>query len=407
MNFTKIALAAAVTLAAAQAQAVTVYLAGASATSANYRTALAELCTAAGGTTTQITASPANTNLFAVKCSVNFSGIAGVNAVSFNVAGGSFTAVTTSIGNATDVFLDVADNTGATKTAARKSDGGFLDIDAAAFPASEYATFGVTSAPATQAASFSQVFGVAVSPDLYTALQTAQGITADVDATAAASQPSITKAQYTSIANETFNTAKQDINAILGVGVAGDKLTLCRRVATSGTQASSNQYFLNSFVGGDGAAAGALAPADQATYGAASGLTSYEVQEGSGTGNTRACLSTVGTATAPVYALGVLSLENYPDLTTRSGGQRADRKFRFVKVNGVAAFNLATKSTDTAKAGTYDFWFTSQKFGANANGTAVVDAIDAKLSAVDLNGLFGNNLSAAKRASNTSPIAFE
>lgn len=400
MNFTKIALAAAVTLVAAQAQAATVYLAGASATSANYKSALADLCTAAGGATTQIAATPKNTNLFAVKCSKDFSGLPGINAVSFNVAGGSFTAVTTSVGNATDVFLDVADTTGATKTAPRKSDGGFLDIDAAAFPASEYTAYGITSAPATQPASFSQVFGVAVSPDLYTALQAAQGITPNVDAIDAANQPSITKAQYTSIVNDTFNTAKQDINATLGVGVAGDKLTVCRRVSTSGTQASSNQFFLNAYVGGDGAAVGALVPADQATYGPLSGLTSYEVQEGAGTGNARACLSNAG------YAVGVLSMENYPDLTTKSGGQGADRKWRFVKINGVPAFNAATKSTDTAKAGQYEFWFTSQKFGATANGQAVVDAIDAKLGTVDLPGLFGNSLSQAQRTTNTSPIFF-
>ena len=401
MKFTKIALAAAVTLVAAQAQAATVYLAGASATQANYRSALVSLCS---GTATTII-STADTNKSAVKCSVDFTGLPGVNAVAISVNGGSFTAVTTSVGNATETFVNVADNSGNTLTAPRQSEGGFLDIDAAAFPTSEYTTFGVNSAPATQPAAFSQVFGVAVSPALYTALQAAQGLTGcGIDSLTAACQPSITKAQYTTIVNDTFNTAKQDVNAILGVGAAGDKLTVCRRVSTSGTQASSNQYFLNAFVGGDGAAAGALAPADQATYGAGSGLDSYEVQEGSGTGNTRTCLSAAG------YALGVLSLENYPDLTTRTP-VRADRKFRYVKINGVAAYDgneaVVGKSTASAKAGKYDFWFTSQKFASTANGQAVVDAIDAKLGTVDLNGLFGNGLSAAKRLSNTSPVFFE
>jgi hypothetical protein len=404
MKISKIALAAIVTLAAAQAHAATVYLAGASATSANYRSALAALCTQAGGTTTQITASaPADTNLFATKCSTNFAGIPGVDAVSFNVAGGSFTAVTTSVGTDTAVFLSTTDNTGATRTAARKSEGGFLDIDAAAFPATALAAAGLDSAPATSPAAFSQVFGVAVSPDLYTALQTAQGITANVDALAPASQPSISKVQYTSIVSETFNTAKQDINAILGVGTAGDLLTVCRRVSTSGTQAASNQYFLNGFVGGDGSAAGALNPASLPDYSPAnSGLTSFDVQEGSGTGNARTCLSNPG------YAVGVLSLENAPDLTTRSGGQRADRKWRFVKINGVAAYDSANNSTATAKSGAYDFWYTSHKFGATANGTAVVNAIDAQLGTVNLPGLYGNDLTdvKAKRASNTSPVFF-
>ncbi|MEY2838178.1 MAG: hypothetical protein RJB60_477 [Pseudomonadota bacterium] len=398
MKFTKIALAAVVTLAAAQAQAATVYLAGASATAANYRAALTSLCS---GTATTIT-NASDSNKFAVKCSVNFTGIPGVDAVSFNVAGGSFTAVTTSVGTDLDVFVDVAAATPTTAlTAPRKSEGGFLDIDAAAFPPSALAAAGLSAAPTTTPASFSQVFGVAVSPALYTALQTAQGITGNVDNVSAAGQPSISKAQYASIVSDSFNTAKQDISAILGVGTAGDKLTVCRRVSTSGTQASSNQFFLNAFVGGDGSAAGALAPADATTYGAGSGLDSYEVQEGAGTGNARTCLSAAG------YAVGVLSLENAVDLTTRSGGQRADRKYRFVKVNGDVAYD-GVNNTTTAKAGQYDFWFTSQKFGATANGTAVVNAIDAKLGTVNLPGLFGNELpdSKAKRLSNTSPVTF-
>ena len=51
MKISKIALAAAVTLVTAQAQAGTVYLAGASATQANYRAALVSLCS---GTATTI-----------------------------------------------------------------------------------------------------------------------------------------------------------------------------------------------------------------------------------------------------------------------------------------------------------------------------------------------------------------
>lgn len=401
MNFTKTILASAVALAAVSAHADTVYLAGASATQANYRSALTSLCSG----TAKTIISTADTNKSAVKCSVDFTGLPGVNAVAISVNGGSFTAVTTSVGTGVETFVDVSDESGNTLTAPRKSEGGFLDIDAGAFSAADYALYGIGSAPATQPAAFSQVFGIAVSPALYTALQAAQGLAGcGIDSLTAACQPSISKAQYVSIVSDIYNTAKLNINATLGVGAEGDLLTVCRRVSTSGTQASSNQYFLNSFIGGDGAAAGALAPADAANYASAnSGLTSFDVNEGSGTGNTRACLSGAG------YALGVLSLENYPDLTTRSGGQRADRKFRYVKINGIAAFNSATRSTDTAKAGQYDFWFTSQKFGATANGQAVVDAIDATLGAVDLNGLFGNALPTvkAKRASNTSPVFFE
>jgi hypothetical protein len=399
MKFSKIALAAVVTLAAAQAQAATVYLAGASATQANQIAGLVTLCP---GTATTIT-STADANKKAVKCSVDFTGLTGINAVSISVSGGSFSAVTTSVGSVTEAFVDVSDNSGNTLTAPRQSEGGFLDIDGAAWSPTVLAANGVSGSPATTPAKYAQVFGVAVSPDLYTALQAAQGLTGcGIDSVAPACQPTISKAQYVSIANETFNTAKQNINAILGVGAEGDKLTLCRRVATSGTQASSDQYFLNSFVGGDGAAGGALVPADEATYGAASGLPSYEVKEGSGTSNVRTCLS------APGYALGVTSLENVPDLTTRSGGQRADRKYRYVKINGVHAYDTANNSTATAKSGAYDFWFQSHKFAITDNGAAVLNALDDLLGTINLQGLYGTELSdvKAKRVSNTSPIFF-
>ena len=401
MNFTKIALAA-VTLVAAQAHADTVYLAGASATSANYVSALNKMCVDAGGTATSLSS---GSNLFAVKCSADFAGLPGVNAVSFNVSGGSFTAVTTSAGTDTADFINPAASTPSSIvfTGARSSEGGFLDIDGAAFSADDLLAAGLEESPATATASFGQVFGVAVSNDLYTALQAAQGLTGcGVDSITPACQPNITRAQYTSIVASTLNTAKLDINATLGVGSAGDLLTVCRRVSTSGTQASSNQFFLNGFVG-TGANGGSLDVATAADYATAnSGLTSFDVQEGSGTGNARTCLSGAG------FRLGVLSLENAPDLTTRSGGARADRKWRFVKINGVHAYEPAVNSTATAKNGSYEFWFTSHKYGHTANGQAVVDAIDAELGVgLDRPGLFDSASSQAKRSSNTSPVFFE
>lgn len=400
MQFTKIALATAVTLVAAQAQAATVYLAGASATATNYVAALTTLCTGNAGTVTNL----GSGNVFAVKCSKNFKNIAGVDAVSFNVGGGSFTAVTTSAGTATADFINPASSTPSSlvMTGARSSEGGFLDIDGAAFSESDLAAAGLSASPSTEPASFSQVFGVAVSPALYTALQSAQGLAGcGIDSLSAACQPNITKAQYTSIVSSSLNTAKQDINATLNVGAAGDMLTVCRRVSTSGTQASSNQYFLNGFIG-TGLNGGSLDPATAADYATAnSGLTSFDVQEGEGTANARTCLSGTG------YAVGVLSLENAPDLTTRSGGQRADRKWRFVKVNGVNAWAAGANHTDTAKNGSYDFWFTSHKYGHTTNGAAVVNAIDTELGAgLQRAGLFDNATSPAQRSSNTSPVFF-
>lgn len=96
MTFTKIALAAVATLAiAAQAQAATVNLTGASATSIAYVKALKGLC---GGTFTVYKTDATTTalgNFFTAKCSSNFSGLSNaggvaVDAVAFNVSGGSF-----------------------------------------------------------------------------------------------------------------------------------------------------------------------------------------------------------------------------------------------------------------------------------------------------------------------------
>jgi hypothetical protein len=418
MKFTKIALAAVVTLVAAQAQATTVYLAGASATAANVRSALVSLCSGTKTTITYTGALTANitkaSNLFAVKCSVPFTGLGSVDVVSFNVDGGSFTALTTSVGNDTAQFLDETNLSGVAGTAptltanattliaARQSEGGFLDIDAAAFPADQFTTFAIPDGTATEQAKYSQVFGVAVSPDLYTALQTSQGLTGcGVDSFTAACQPTISKAQYASIVSNAFNSAKtKGANFLVSTLANPTKLTVCRRVSTSGTQASSNAFFLNYFIGGDGTAAGAASPANAADDSTAI----FDVIENGTTGDARTCLSNTG------YAVGVLSLENYPNTIATATGSNADRKYRFVKLNGVAAFNSATNSLETAKDGSYEFFFNAHKFGATANGTAVLTKIDNQLGSVNLKGLFGipagSNTSTAKRDSNTSPITF-
>lgn len=404
MTFTKIALAAVATLAvAAQAQAATVNLTGASATSIAYVKALKGLCTGTFTVYKTDTSTTALGNFFTAKCSTNFTGLSNaggvaVDGVAFNVSGGSFTAVSGSAGTATFAFVPTTGGTAAAGTAnlagialqtgvaasltGQKSRGGFLDIEPAAFPESELIAAGVsasTLAAKTTPASFSQLFGVAVSNDLYRALQTAQGITVPggADNRLPAYQPSISRAQYTAIVVDAFNSAKQDINALLGVGTAGDKLTLCRRISTSGTQASSNQYFLNGFIGSDGANAGAYGVADLATYGAGSGLDSFEVQEGGGTSNARDCLNANG------YSVGVLSLENSPAATIATGELGG---YRFVKLNGVAAYDGAG-SVASAKNGSYEFWYQAQKFANDNTATAVLNAIDAKLD--DLTGLTG------------------
>ena len=418
MNFTKIALAVVATVGvAAQAQAATVNLTGASATSLSYVKALKGLCGGAFTVYKTDATATALGNFFTAKCSQNFTGLSNaggvaVDAVAFNVSGGSFTAVSGSAGNASFNFVPT---TGGTATAGtgnlvginlqtgvtasltgQKSVGGFLDIEPTAFPDSELATAGVSASSLsakTSPANFSQVFGVAVSNDLYKALQAAQGITAATatqDDRLPQFQPTISRAQYASIAAETFNSAKEDPAALLGL-LAADAVdaggnarlvTLCRRASTSGTQAASNQFFLGTFTGADGSNGGATNPANATDYAVAnSESTTFDLKEGAGTSNARDCLNADG------YGIGVLSLENNPAVAITTGELGG---YRYVKLGGVAAFD-GTSNTASAKDGTYEFWFQSQKFANNATGAAVMNAIDAELTVLTgVTGLFPN-----------------
>lgn len=204
--------------------------------------------------------------------------------------------------------------------------GGFSDVEAS--------LFGVdVSAAGTEAdANVSQVFGLAVTKNLYRELQVAQGIYASVAAATSAdpsydpaNAPNITKAQYTSIV-ELSGGYQTDWNPILktitnpNAGV-GKNVYLARRVATSGTQASSNAFFLN-----NPCAAGAAGSVTPATAADSSGT--FIVTEGSGTGNVKTTMTNAGNAGN--FAIGVVSVEN----NWRTDAA-ASEGYRFVKVDGV------------------------------------------------------------------------
>lgn len=407
MQFSKIALAAVAAVAfAGQAQAATAYITGASATSINYVKALKGLC---GGTFTvykEATGTTSLGNFYTAKCSQNFTGVAGIDVVAFNVAGGSYTAVLNSTLGTTGVkFVTALSGTpvagtgalaginlvsGITAAGSIKSEGGFLDIEPAAFDSTLLDPFGGVEGLADKIApaAFSQAFGVAVSRDLYAALQTAQGLAGcTADTLTPACQPTVSRAQYASIASVSTNSAKTDINSLFGVPAG--KLTLCRRASTSGTQAASNQFFLNNLTG-NGPNAGLEAPADAATYGPGV-LATFEVKEGAGTSNARDCLNATG------YGIGVLSLENVPAASTG---------YRFVKLNRVEGFDAAKASQATGISGEYEFAYQSVKFTATGAGnSAVIDAIDAQLTNLGgTNGLWGSGESQFGRNGNNANV---
>jgi len=424
MQFNKIALAALAALATVafvgQANALTAtaprYLTGASATAVNVTRALQALCVDAGATNklklfTKDGSASKTGNFFTLQCqnaagtaTVKFSGV-DADTVAINVDGGSFTAVDNSSigGNATTfvtptattfvagsgnlAFLGAGSIAVVTTTESKVSEGGFMDVEPAAFGGLVDA-YGDLSGNVTNA-SFYQGFGIAVSKGLFSALQTAQGITATTGAAdlLPANQPTISRAQYASIVAGVKNEPKTDVKPFFGLANTG-KLTLCRRVASSGTQAASNQYFLNTLTG-NGPNGGASVPVD-ATF---AETAAFKVVENATSGNARTCL---GSATA--YNIGVLSLENAPAATDT---------YRFVKLGRVeGADGVLNKAT--ILSGEYDFVFNSFKFSAAGNGASdLIEAIDTKLGA-DLGanaGLVGTEYTFSRQGNNANVLA--
>lgn len=233
------------------------------------------------------------------------------------------------------------------------------------------------------------VYGVAVSLDLYRALQVAQGIVVPqgVDDRLSQYQPTIWKAHYASIVMDAYNSAKLDWAAFLGLSEINEKLRVCRFSEGTGVQDASNNYFLNQRIGSDGPFGGALSPAAEESWGISAGLTSYEVRESSSAVDVRSCLSQNG------YNIGVLAVDSAVERDPRySVIQPTDRQFRFVKLNGAAPFELISPNYsnnlhirtqkvmthDDVESGLYDFWAPVYvaKFADSAFVSSVFQGVD-------------------------------
>lgn len=221
-----------------------------------------------------------------------------------------------------------------------------------------------------------QGFGVMVSESLYNAMmakQKAEGrLPADCaagDFTAGKCQPSISKAEYAAVVDA------GNFSYVANGALTGDAgvVNLCRRVETSGTQASSNVYFLNNACGNASPTFGFKSPktvdlfsgtavafsssnGDAVTgnyddFGGAFGLF-----EGSGTGDARNCVIRRNGGNNPnnvadalgSYAIGWISLENAP-----AAG------WKYLKLDGVSpnAYQVPVGSAaDVAGGGAADGW---------------------------------------------------
>lgn len=230
--------------------------------------------------------------------------------------------------------------------------GGFSDVEAGLF-SSAIGGGNVSSKGVESDANVGQVFGVAVSIPLYRALQAAQGLS-DVNSSTydTANAPNITRAQYVAIVAQ-GGAANGDWTPILGSNPGNVRVE--RRVNTSGSQASSNAFFLASpCASGVGAS---LTPAA-----ATDSTSTYIVTENSGSGNVKSRLTTASLPATLVedrYAIGVLSAENSWVVDTPAG----NGGYRFVKLDGVhPEAGDAENARVTAAKGQYAFHMEMKNF---------------------------------------------
>ena len=165
-----------------------------------------------------------------------------------------------------------------------------------------------------------QGFGVAANPNAYAALQgqnIAEGLLPATCAGSAAisCQPSIRKEDYASLISAEGSI--KDVTALFNNTTLAGEVVVCRRTDASGTQATSNIFFLNNKCGtvGFNGSYNTLGAADSAPG-------QIVFNEGTNTAAVTGCLNnTAG------YRLGVISLEN------------ANSTYKFVKIDGVSPDN--------------------------------------------------------------------
>jgi hypothetical protein len=297
---------------------------------------------------------------YAASTPVNFTGSTFAE-LRLNVNGGSFTAVCLLAGwpansscPAADLYVDPASTTpnasGALSAPASSGTtiGGLMDIEPNGFGASVRTN--VPNAPSVVSAQFGQTFGVAVSNSLYTSMFNYQqsagilppaGVCAVSDTNRAECVPVIGKAQMATVmSGNTSSAFYTNGAAFLAPGfVSTNDITYARRVDTSGTQASAQQYFLGNVCS---TASVSVVPAGQSQ--APVTVTALPT-----TGGVRGLLN--GSANV----IGVMSGEN-----------NQAENWKWLRIGGMqmsenaAPGNAAVTNTATALDGRYDFWFLSR-----------------------------------------------
>ena len=261
--------------------------------------------------------------------------------------------------------------------------GGISDNEPAlAFPAPGKDALKLTSKAGVQI-----VFGVPVTTVLYRALQKAQFAAGTCDTVATqdteACVPSLEKNQIVALYTQNVVdwTQFKDANgvaltAVPGVTAPADSVPrICRRVATSGTQATFEAVLLNERCVSN--AQGFAAPDDASTitdtspYNPNDFLNGSTVNAAPSSGNVRTCMASANTNN--FWALGVLSTE-----VTDSNYNSGNGGFRFIAING-AAPNLVNVAN-----GTYDFFSENTVNYIKSGNPGALAATDNRFKIVDL-----------------------
>lgn len=354
--------------------------AGASAIQGNLNLAARDLCTAGGGVptsfisgnfTTVVCANTAVTSAtYASKPNSEFVNFSGLPYAEFrvNVSDGSFGNILILNGK-TYTFRDPATNTNIAAPAGAVIVGGANDVEPNAFPDT---TIGTNVLGTSTAVGVAQVFGVAASTALYTKMFDAQKAAGSIPASCGVNDtglsyciPSIGKAQMASImAGNEFGAAYSKGLGFLTGNAADDgtELRYVRRVDTSGTQASAQNYFLGLPCSRSPVGVVLEPTTDDETGGLKDALIgAIRVYAAGGTSDVRNELNKAG-----VHALGVMSGEN----------NQTGQNWRWLRVNGVPIGENAVPGTagitnsNTMKNGTYDFFFETTYSGGTAAGEA-------------------------------------
>jgi hypothetical protein len=397
MHFTKIALAVASIVAAGAAVAAPnpnriALSAGASAIQGNLTLALQQLCTNASGVPTTFasgnftTVVCANTTVtsgaagtYATKLNAEFINFAGTNFAEFrvNVANGSFGNIQI-LNGVPFTFRDPITLTQIAAPVGAVIVGGVNDVNPGTFPSS---TIGANTVFASFPVGVAQTFGVAASLALYNKMFDAQKAAGTIPASCLATDtalpfcvPSIGKAQMATIMSDNdFNAAYlKGVGFLTGVTAdEGVELRYVRRVDTSGTQASAQNYFLGLTCSRASLPVVPEPTTDDEPGGPKDQLrNSIRVYATGGTGDVRTELNKAG-----VFALGVVSGEN----------NQTGQNWRWLRIGGAAMAENATPGTAgntnsaTMKNGTYDFFFEVTYSGGSAAGNAFWATVSSAL----------------------------